>query len=77
MLVQPADLLANFGVAAVKAHLRSATSSASSLTEAEKARIFNAVASSATIPTGTLSVTAANVLAGSIKDNLRLQLTVS
>lgn len=71
ILVQAADVLANFGVAYVKSQIRAGGSS--SCREAEKARIFASVVPPSPLPMGTLTVTSANVLAGSLNDNIRMQ----
>jgi hypothetical protein len=71
ILVQAADVLANFGMAYVKSRLR--TGGGSSYRETEKSRIFASVIPPSPVPTGTLTVTTANVLAGSRNDNIRME----
>lgn len=73
VLVQAADVIANFGVNCIKRQLRGGTTS-SSRTEAEKARIFASIIPVKPLPTSKLTVTADNVLAGGLNDNLRLQI---
>jgi len=71
ILVQAADVLANFGVAYVKSRLRAG--GGSSYRETEKSRIFASVIPSSALPTGTLTVTSASVLAGSRNDSIRME----
>lgn len=73
VLVQAADVIANFGVNYLKSKLRLEKSN-SSRTEAEKARIFASIFPTDAMQKGTLSVTVDNDLDGGINDNPRFQI---
>lgn len=74
MLVQAADLLANFGVASVKSRLREGSESGER--EAVRARIFESIVPRAPLPaSSSLRVTERSELDGTVDDNLRFVLT--
>lgn len=73
VLVQAADVIANFGVNYVKSQLRRGATN-SSQTEAEKASIYASIIPTEALPTNTLAVTVENVLNGGLNDNIRFQI---
>lgn len=74
ILVQAADVLANFGMASLKSRLR--TGSTSGANERARARIFESIMPcEPRPPDSSLWVTANNELRGEVDDNLRLVLT--
>ena len=74
MLVQAADLLANFGVASVKSRVREGSQSGER--ERVRAGIFESIVPPAPLPvSSTLRVTEKSELEGTVADNLRFVLT--